>query len=153
MTPDPAWGCPLCGGRPYAVVARSWRFVVPMEPPSQNEIAKNTGAARHEYRRVRQAFEGAIWALAYQERVPKAEAPRRVTLTRLLGPRKRRYDPANLTGGCKPVVDALVNCGLLVDDGESWFEAYYRQERRGTGPGLEILIEELESNHGNGRRT
>lgn len=133
--------CALCGGDPDAEVLRSWSFTVPIEPTSQNRIGHNAGWARHDYRRLRQTWEKAMMVANF---VPRASGPRRVILTRLMGYRKRAYDHANLVGGCKPVVDAMVRAGLLVDDSPRHLHAYYRQERDPNGAGaLMIRIEEV----------
>ncbi|MGH7392908.1 MAG: hypothetical protein ACREM3_26160, partial [Candidatus Rokuibacteriota bacterium] len=52
----------------------------------------------------------------------------RVHITRVMGPRQRPLDRDNLAWLCKPVVDALVTCGYLVDDREAWADITYGQD-------------------------
>lgn len=53
-----------------------------------------------------------------------ASGKRHVIITRH-SPRKLDHD--NLVGGCKPLVDALVACGALVDDDPESVSVEYRQ--------------------------
>jgi hypothetical protein len=39
------------------------------------------------------------------------------------------HDTANLIGGCKEMVDALVRVGLLKDDSDQWASFEYAQEK------------------------
>ncbi len=45
--------------------------------------------------------------------------------------RKRILDYGNLVGGCKPVPDALIRLGWLVDDSPSWCKIHYDQVKLG----------------------
>ena len=52
-------------------------------------------------------------------------------------------DTGNLTGGFKPLVDALVQRKLLVDDSPRWYSGWYQQQRSNDGKDrIEILLEE-----------
>lgn len=68
---------------------------------------------------------------------------RNVTFTRHYAGREREMDHANMVGGMKGAVDAMVRAGLLVDDSPKWFAAEYRQVRSDRS-GLHVLIEEVE---------
>jgi len=65
-----------------------------------------------------------------------------VHITRVLGPRQRFMDQDNLRLIMKPLVDALVTCGYLVNDNEVWADISYRQDetRREIGPRIELEI-------------
>lgn len=53
-------------------------------------------------------------------------------------------DYGNLVGGCKPVLDALVRVGLLVDDSPKWVTEAYQQETHPQGVGAtDIFITPL----------
>jgi hypothetical protein len=135
--------CRLCGGDAEAVVAAAWEFCVPIQPPSQNDIAMNHGNSRFRYSRIRTDFETYVRAQVMLLKIPRATARRRVTFTRLYTGRGQRRDRGNLIGGMKPVLDALVRQGLLVDDREEYCEDYYRQERHASISGVVMRIEEL----------
>jgi hypothetical protein len=70
--------------------------------------------------------------------VPEAKVRRRVSLTLQLGYRMRGGDP---DAYWKSVLDALVNCGRLVDDRKEWVELapvrYERADEFGTILSLE----------------
>lgn len=88
-----------------------------------------------------------MWKLlvrhAMQEaRVPTATKKRTIALTRLYSGREREWDYGNLVGGCKVVLDAMVDAGLLVDDSPKWSEQIYKQER-GAESGLRVEVTEL----------
>lgn len=65
-----------------------------------------------------------------------------VVVTRVLGPRQRRMDRDNLAWLCKPLLDAVVAGGYLVDDSETWADIRYVQDetRRQEGPRIEVEI-------------
>jgi hypothetical protein len=68
----------------------------------------------------------------------------RVAMTRVLGPREKLLDgDKNVQNRLGSLVDALVQCGYLVDDNPAWaaFDAPQQDEtRRHEGPKVEILI-------------
>lgn len=120
--------CEYCGFDSTLEYVRSIELIIPCVWPSQNDVAKNTrGYSGRAYRKFREE---------YKKLIPQAtEAPEfaYVFLTRLFGKRKRRYDVANLIGGGKPLVDALVVNGYLIDDSPKWMNAWYYQERSESG--------------------
>lgn len=64
-------------------------------------------------------------------------------ITRHWGPRKRQFDEANLVGGFKILVDAMVKTGHIADDNPNLFKCYYFQKKSTTGFGY-IEIEEID---------
>jgi hypothetical protein len=137
-----AEACRLCGGRPYAKVAASWTFRIDRDAPTQNVMGNNRGGGRWAYKKERDA-----WVSAFtlnKPWIPDAKSRRRVTITRCYSGQQKLRDHGNLVGGMKPVVDALVLCGLLKDDSPKWCEVYYHQRRVEKGErGTYITIEEL----------
>ncbi len=121
--------CPYCCADFDAVITKTWRFDIPVQPPSQNVVAQNKGKSRHRYKEVRDTFEYLLNAERVRLGVPKATVKRRVIITRLYTGRGQRRDRGNLIGGCKPLVDALHRTGLLVDDAEQWVDDYYHQHK------------------------
>jgi hypothetical protein len=63
-------------------------------------------------------------AMTPAERSQVVNVKRRVVITSIRG---RLLDVGNLVGGAKGLVDALVQCGILVDDSPKWCEIEYHQ--------------------------
>ena len=134
--------CLKCGHDPEAVVIMTWDIIVDREVESGNRRVFNVGGSRWKYAAKRDAWQLEFRAFRLLRRIPKASAKRRVTLTRYYDGRQREWDADNLATGAKPVIDALVREGLLVDDARAFAEIHYDQVRRsprGTG----VRIEEL----------
>jgi len=90
-------------------------LTIPRKPPSQNDFATRfDGRGKWKYFNAKR-----LWM---KELPPPtafghvARGTREIAALRLLGKGERPFDTANLTGGLKPVVDALVLRGWLVDD-------------------------------------
>lgn len=122
--------------------ADSWMFVIELEPPSQNRVASNKGSGRHVYRKYRDDFEKLLKQKKRAMRIPTARKRRRVFIHRLYCGRGKERDHGNIVGGCKPLLDAMTNVGLLVDDKRAWVEDHYSQERTDVS-GVFIRIEEM----------
>lgn len=134
--------CMKCGHDPAARVTASWEFTLAGEIRSLNRHVVNFGAARHGYRRERDAWGWMLRAARLEHRIPTAPGRRRLTLTRVFAGRQRELDADNLAGGTKSLVDAIAREGLLVDDKPAWLELHHAQER-GAAPGVRVLLEEL----------
>lgn len=134
--------CPRCG-HTEGLAGAEYRFFIPMEPPSQNTVAMNSSGKRFGYKAVRNQFTFMVRAAMNARAIPEAKGKRRLVLTRFYTGRGRAYDRANMVGGCKPVVDSLVNCGLLVDDSEQWLDDYYLQRRDDHLSGVEVVLQEM----------
>lgn len=52
----------------------------------------------------------------------------------------RELDHGNLVGGCKPLVDALVQEGVIFDDSPAWLEATYAQGKGRGNPRTEVVV-------------
>lgn len=149
--------CAKCGYDASALVVAAYSFVVERDPPSLNARVSNTIISGHKYRRERD-----IWCLEMRRarlyfKIPFAIADRsnwqaiggkrRVTITREYGGKQRERDRDNLTGGMKPLVDAMVSERLLANDDPANAEIHYQQLRieRPQRPGLRFQIEILET--------
>lgn len=138
--------CPFCGGDPEAPVRARWELFVPVEPPSQNEIASaNRGnyAQRRAYRRFRDGYMLVLQAWRTRERIPLPGGRRRVIFSRYYTGRGQRRDKGNLIGGMKSLLDAMVAARLLLDDTEAAVEDHYRQDRVDGESGVSIILEDL----------
>ncbi len=149
-----------------------WTLHIPRQLPSGNDRACNGRdlVSRALYRKARHA-----WAVSMRLRAPRAafvnadyQPKRRVTITRILGPRQREYDRDNLFSGSKIVLDAMKparpahqttwksgprkgairlvaaveGAGLIVDDSPQWLDLVMCQER-GAEAGVLITIEDV----------
>ncbi len=82
-----------------------------------------------------------IIALAARlQRIPVATGKRRVSLTIILAPRQRAADPDAFW---KSTNDALVACGLLLDDNRQHCELGTVAFQRGTQMATEIVLEDV----------
>lgn len=72
--------------------------------------------------------------------VPPAKGKRRVSLVLTLAPKQRAGDPDAFFKG---LLDALVNCGLLVDDNRQWVELGTVEFVRGKTRQTRIVLEDL----------
>ena len=95
-------------------------------PPSQNELMRRYSNV-HAYQALVRNWESILWAAAQQAPIPKASVRRRMEITRFIRAEKYRLDRGNLVGGCKPLLDAAVQIGLLLDDREEHLDDHYRQ--------------------------
>jgi hypothetical protein len=134
--------CSKCGYDEDAPVLASWTFVIARPVVSLNRGSTNKGANRWEYASERSAWAWHLRAHRLDQRIPLATELRRLTLTRLIGPRCRAFDRDNLIGGLKPVVDAMVRELLLTGDAEQHAEVHYLQEKHKLS-GLHVLLEVL----------
>jgi len=94
-----------------------WTLRINRATPSQNTRDAQHWARRHRDKGVW------WWSIRAAEgflAIPRAATPRRLTLERHA--RTRPQDEANVHGGCKGLVDDLVQLGLLVDDSPKWIE-------------------------------
>lgn len=117
-------------------------FVIEQEAISSNDkiYGVNKRGSRFLYKKMRDQLESRIIALM---RGQGEETERKaLRITRHWGPRKRAFDEANLVGGFKILVDAIVRSGHLCDDSPDLFKGYYFQKKSDTGFGW-IEVKEL----------
>lgn len=143
--------CPTCG-HSVPVVLRSWEAWIDAKVESANSRSVNAGAARWGYAKKRDEWM-ARWRCTVWAKSPATarseptflivtkDRKRCVTFTRHYSGREKEMDHANMVGGAKGMVDAMVRVGLLVDDSPKWFEAEYLQVRSDRS-GLHVRIEE-----------
>lgn len=120
------------------------RIVVDMPTPSLNETQRMHWA---KLRRLYQKWQLHVFARAFEARAEPASGKRRVIIER----RGKRYlDEDNLFGGCKIVIDALKNEGLLVDDNAENMELKVVQTKpeKGSLPCTIITLEDVGSGYG-----
>jgi len=109
-------------------IERRWSFTIPIAVPSANELKRAAYSGdKSRYKRLRTDFGWLVKSAA--QWVPKATAPRKVRITRLMGKNGKLYDHDNFVSACKALLDELVAFGLLVDDSAEWVTATYAQEK------------------------
>ncbi len=104
-------------------------LLIPLQIPSHNELNEMHWAARHK--------SGKLWEqwIRYTLRPGNLAAATGKRHVSILAFRKRRItDCANLVAGCKHAVDALVRCGLLVDDTDELVSIHYDQQLASKSP-------------------
>lgn len=95
------------------------------------------------YRRLRNDYTWLVRVGARSAGVPKATGKRRLHVTRLIGKGGKVYDVPNLIGGAKPLIDALVTEGLLVDDSPEYLDLGTWEQRKASAPGARITLEDV----------
>ncbi len=132
--------CPACNYDPDAEVILTDVIVLHCNLLSQNALGSNT-RGRSKYRGIRNKY---VTQLSkFTTVLPEPTTKRRVFITRQYGAKKREYDYGNLVGGCKPLLDAMIKVGLIVDDRPSMLADYYFQRKSADGKDhIVILIEE-----------
>lgn len=119
------------------------RITVPMVPPSPNELRRKYRNP-FAYKKLREAWER---SLAYA--VPSAGEV--FALRRLAAAGRVRvkvtvfhpgtYDPDNIVGCLKPVLDALKNIRFLTDDSREWLELLPVEQYRATRSQAQTVID------------
>lgn len=133
--------CAMCEFDPGAVVGDRWEFTAESYCPTQNSLKGNTKAG-YDYRKWRRHWEN-VFGDEFRA-MPRSILRRRVTVTRFYGKLKRAYDRGNFIGGCKPLLDTLVNMGALYNDNPVFLEDHYLQLKSPDGIcRITVLIEEL----------
>jgi len=114
-----------------------YELAIPETAPSPNQVMRLHWAER---KKLWDRWGRFIWACVLtQGRLPEKPPERaRVTITRS---GVRLLDPDNLTGSCKPVIDALTRNRLITDDSSEHIELEVRQVRKPTREKPCTLIE------------
>jgi hypothetical protein len=108
------------------------------QTPSQNQI-KHWWRLRNKTKQYIKKLENYDFLLKNK----KATGKMHVKITRFS---TRTLDYGNLVGGCKPLLDAMKQNGLIVDDSPKWIEDEYFQENCKTGfERTEIEIKEVKN--------
>lgn len=100
------------------------KFTIDGCPPSANELLRMHWAVK---KRMRQRLAWQIAAAIGIGKWPVEKARKRLMIEIWRAPKPgkkltRRLDPDNLVGGCKILIDALRDMGLLYQDSPRWLE-------------------------------
>ncbi len=116
---------------------------------SQNQLSGNyRSRGGWLYRKIRDHW--VSFFAEHIEELGKQTTFRRVFVTRWVGvgkrgARRKPYDDANILGGTKGLIDALVQTGVLYDDARDYCKIYVRQEYAPDGvEGGQLAIEDVE---------
>lgn len=120
---------------------------VPMIPPSPNAI-KRQYRNHHAYKKLRSTWENSLF-IATGSAALAREIRTAATLTRKMNVtitvmHKGSYDPDNLTGSVKVVLDAMRNIGFLRNDRAKDIELHVNQDRAAIPETIIILSPNLE---------
>lgn len=119
----------------------TWSFFVERRPPSLNDRLHNSGPTRFAYAKVRDLWIMEFRAARLAHRIPRATGRRSLLARREYSGREQERDYINLVGGFKPIVDAMVHEGLLVDDKPAMLVDRYEQLRVEKGRPSGVLFE------------
>ena len=117
----------------------AWTFTLPFPTPSLNEIQGHHWAwAREQKSVIRWALASALNRI---KPISKAEGKRKVVISRH---GKGILDRDNLVGGCKWLIDAIRERGLILDDCDASLYLVVEQVvNRKITPYTEVTIEEI----------
>lgn len=114
-------------------------FVIIGKPPSMDALDGHRWAKTTWKRKYLKAI---VPPVGVQRAVVRSGRARRlVSVARYCGKRQRPYDEGNFIGGCRPLMDALVTHGWLVDDTPEWLTASYTQFAPGWLPLALVRVE------------
>jgi len=117
------------------------RFVMTIEKYQPVMLNQMMGKHPMKIHRLKQIDKDTIAAEAVRQQIPKAYYKRRVLLRVILSPsQKRMPDPDAFD---KSLLDALVSCGLLVDDSKKWLEMPEPEYERGKDKATIITLEDI----------
>lgn len=100
--------------------------------PSRNELDKMHWGRRM---RIAREFRDVILGQVIQSGLWPISPPAGRVAVRITRYCAGRLDPDNMSGGCKPLLDALVQLEILEDDTEECVEVEYRQKKGPRGHG------------------
>lgn len=112
-------------------------------PPSNNELKRMHWA---KYRRIRESFAWVLQRELIRTGFPclPCQAPKMRVLITIHShvARARRLDSDNLWGGCKPLIDAMRDAGLIRNDSPKWLDLGISECREPGWTGTRIEFEE-----------
>lgn len=124
----------ISSGMTYKVTIPDWH------PPLLNQLLRQHWGKRH---RTKKAAYEIVHCYCRMAAVPVATCKRRVSLVITLSPKQRR--PPDPDGFWKVLLDALVECGRLCDDGPKHCECGTVEYNRGDQQETVIVIEDTQT--------
>lgn len=97
--------------------SRTWSVTIPnWRPARDNQLLEAHWRVKH---KLKSADKEKVAIAFYQAKVPKATFRRKIGLTIIIAGRQKEADPVAYH---KSLADALVTCGMLVDDKSEWMD-------------------------------
>ena len=96
--------------------------VIPVRIQSRNVLDRQHWAVK---RRTKQEYALLIRNQIKRKQISKAEKKKYKLI--ILSYRKRKLDPDNLVGGCKGLIDALIQEGFIFDDSPDYIDLKVEQ--------------------------
>lgn len=135
--------CTFDGHHEEIFIQKGWgkvKFTILYNIPSNNEIiAMNRWAKKRSRIQLGWAFKAALMEIGWQK--PRHGFSCRGTITSFRG---RFLDPDNLAGGCKILIDAMKDVGLIFRDSPKWWLPEFKQNLDRMNPRTEIEIERID---------
>lgn len=121
-----------------APMAEPLTLILPIQLLSKNARDKLHYRARH---KLRQDYRDII-RTKYPRRGSPPRVKQRATVTRVLGPRERRFDQQNIgAGSAVELIDALTEAGYWIDDAPKWLDTEFKQGLSEGIKGPAVLVE------------
>jgi len=118
-------------------------FTINKATPSLNTWQRMHFRTRH---KAKKWWLEQVWAAKQEHSITDAKCKRKVIVTRY----GKMMDADNLAAGCKPLLDAMVKCELLVDDSPEWLilETQQVEENRPKQAKTVVKVEQIGGSHG-----
>lgn len=136
-------------GKSFVQAPGLHRFVIPLQPPSQNDLRRMARRPWIATKMVKRQWVRWFHPMVVAHARGTLRGPRLVRFIRVMGPREREYDDDNLKGGLKPIRDLLSvgtkrnrGLGVILDDRKETARFEYAQVR-GPAPATIIEVEDL----------
>ena len=101
-----------------------YRIALPIKIKSRNQLDRQHWA---EKRRNKKTYALLIRNQMRLRKVPKAKEEKHTLI--ITSYRKRKLDPDNLVGGCKQLIDALVDEDFIFDDSAKYIDLQVEQHK------------------------
>ena len=101
-----------------------YRIALPIKIKSRNKLDRQHWA---EKRRNKKTYALLIRNQMRLRKVPKAKEEKHTLI--ITSYRKRKLDPDNLVGGCKQLIDALVDEDFIFDDSAKYIDLQVEQHK------------------------
>lgn len=118
----------------------TWIIRIDELTPSQNAFKRMHPRV---YKKLRDRLQSWLMVGMVNQKIPKATTKRRLTIIRYARHKNYLLDRGNCVGGCKPLLDAAIRQGLILNDREDMLDDHYIQDVDAKAPRTEIRVEDL----------
>lgn len=135
--------CPIDGHYEEIPIQKGWdkvKITISYNIPSNNEIINmNSWEKKNTRSRIAWSLLASLQEIKWKK--GRGSFSCRATITSFRG---RYLDPDNLAGGCKILIDAMCDVGLIFRDSPKWWKPEFKQNLDRMNPRTEIEIERME---------